>query len=508
MPVTSALVKTDRMKPPELLSMGPVDFAIDGKSTTAWGTDAGPGLRNQSHQAVFTFAEPIVNAGGTIITVYLRQDHGAGSDRKENPNLGRMRLSWTDAPDAVADPVPAGVRKILAKPATQRSPAEVQTVFRYWRTIVPEFTPTNEKIAALWKEYPEGNSQLVLEAREKTRDTHILNRGDWLQPGKEVSPGVPAFLNPLPADAKPNRLTFAKWMVDRQAPTTARSLVNRIWQSYFGIGIVSTSENLGTQADAPSHPELLDWLAVDFMDRGWSIKNVHRNIVLSATYRQSSNLTPELLAKDPDNRLLARGPRFRVDAEVVRDIALSTSGLLNLEVGGPSVFPPAPAFLFLPPASYSPKPWVESQGTERYRRAVYTFRYRSVPYPVLQTFDAPNGDASCVRRARSNTPLQALATLNEPVFVEAARALASRTLAAKQQSDDQRLDNVFRIVLSRTPKAPERAELLALLAEETKYYSDAPDQAEKLTGAKTPQWAAWTVVSRVVLNLDEAVTKE
>jgi hypothetical protein len=509
MPVTPLVIVNDTQKPVAGLREGPVEYAIDGKPETAWATDAGPGRRNQPHQAVFTFAEPIENAKGTVLTVYLRQDHGAGSDRKENPNLGRMRLSWTDAVNAAADPVPAGVRKILAKAAAERSPAEVQTVFRYWRTTVPEFSATNDKIEELWRSYPEGSSQLVLQTKEQPRDTHMLMRGDWLQPGAAVTPGVPAFLNPLPAYAPPNRLTFARWMVDRQAPTTARSLVNRIWQAYFGTGIVSTSENLGTQADVPSHPELLDWLAVDFMDHGWSIKSVQRKIVLSAAYRQNSNVTPELLAKDPDNRLLARGARFRVDAEIVRDIALAASGLLNLDVGGPSVFPPAPAFLFLPPTSYSPKPWTESTGAERYRRAVYTFRYRSVPYPVLQTFDAPNGDASCVRRARSNTPLQALATLNEPLFVDAARALALRTLEMPKQSDEQRLDNVFRRVLSRTPKPPERAELLALLAEQTEYYKRAPDQAGQLTsGAASPQWAAWTIVSRVVLNLDEAVSKE
>ena len=512
-PVTPLTVLNDRQKPVEGLRLGPVEYAIDGKPETAWGTDAGPGQRNQSRQAIFTFAEPLENAKGMILTVYLRQDHGAGSDRKENPNLGRSRLLWTDEPAPKADPVPAAVHKILSKPNGERSPAEVQAVFRYWRTTVPDFRAENQKIDELWKSYPEGASQLILQTREKARETYMLTRGDFLQPGKAVTPGVPAFLNPLPEGVKPDRLAFARWMVDRQSPTTARSLVNRVWQSYFGTGIVSTSENLGTQADPASHPELLDWLAVDFMDHGWSIKRLQRNIVLSAVYHQTSVTTPDLLAKDPGNRLLARGPRFRVDAEIVRDIALASSGLLNLEVGGPSVFPPAPAFLFLPPTSYSPKPWVESHGGGRYRRAVYTFRYRSVPYPVLETFDAPNGDASCVRRARSNTPLQALATLNEPLFVDAARALALHTLQKPRQNDDQRLDNVFRRVLSRSPALAERKELLALLAEQTKYYVASPDRANVLLatsepGIAAPEWAAWTVVSRVVLNLDEAISKE
>src|SRR6267142_2462764 len=185
-----------------------------------------------------------------------------------------------------------------------------------------------------------------------------------------------------------------------------------------------TPEDFGLQSEKPSHPELLDWLAREFMDHGWHVKDIHRLIVNSATYKQSSRVTPELYEKDPQNRLLARGPRFRVDAEIVRDIALAASGLLNAKIGGPSVFPPAPAFLFLPPASYGPKIWKEETGADRYRRALYTFRYRSVPFPMLQIFDAPNGDISCVRRTRSNTPLQALTTLNEPLFLESARALA------------------------------------------------------------------------------------
>ncbi len=257
---------------------------------------------------------------------------------------------------------------------------------------MPEWKDENNTIAALWHEHPEGSSQLVLAERPKPRETHQLVRGDFLNPGKVVTGGVPSFLNPMPANAPADRLGFANWLVARDAPTTARAFVNRLWQAYFGTGIVETSEDLGTQSAPPSHPELLDWLAVEFMDRGWDIKAMQRLIVTSATYRQSSNVTPELLSKDPYNRLLARGPRFRVDAEIVSDIALASSGLLNDKVGGPSVYPPAPAFLFLPPASYGPKVWNEALDNDRYRRALYTFRFRSIPYPLLQTFDAPNGD--------------------------------------------------------------------------------------------------------------------
>jgi hypothetical protein len=229
-------------------------------------------------------------------------------------------------------------------------------------------------------------------------------------------------------------------------------------------------------------------------------------------------VTPELLTKDPYNKLLARGPRLRVEAEVVRDIALAASGLLNPEVGGPSVYPPAPDFLFQPPASYGPKNWYEEKGDDRYRRALYTFRYRSVPYPMLQTFDAPNGDTACVRRPRSNTPLQALVTLNEPLFLESARALAVRTLEQGGGTDDQRLTYAFRRVLARTPTDPEKQELLAFLAKQSGRLKDgwlsAPDLAglsavKKLPAGVTPvQVAAWTTVARTLLNLDEAITKE
>jgi hypothetical protein len=229
---------------------------------------------------------------------------------------------------------------------------------------------------------------------------------------------------------------------------------------------------------------------------------------MSAAYRQASRMTPELLEKDPDNRLLARGPRFRVDAEIVRDIALEASGLLNPEVGGPSVFPPAPAFLFVPPASYAPKPWKESEGAGRYRRALYTFRYRSVPYPVMQVFDAPNGDFSCVRRARSNTPLQALATLNEPLFLEAARALARKTLSDGGRTDEDRLRFAFERCVSRRPDPDETKTLLGFLNRQTQRFDSEKKSAAALAGSSDAPLAAWTAVCRVLLNMDETITKE
>jgi hypothetical protein len=526
---------------------GPIEFAIDGKDETAWGIDAGPGLRNQPRKAVFVAERPIAYEGGTILTFYLKQNHGGwNSDDNQNNNLGRMRLSITTAPDAVADPLPKGVREILSIPSEHRTQAQVQTVFSYWRTTVPEFAEADKQIAELWRQHPDGSSQLVLRERERedTRETHLLKRGDFLRPDKVVTPGVPAFLHPLPANAAPDRLAFAKWLVDRNSPTTARSMVNRVWQSYFGAGLVAAPEDFGLQSEAPWRPDLLDWLAVEFMEgenstasgsergalqnplataRGtvpWSLKHVHRLIVNSATYRQSSKVTPRLLERDPLNRLLARGPRMRVEAEVVRDIALAASGLLNPKVGGPSVFPPAPDFLFLPPASYGPKPWGESRNEDRYRRALYTFRYRSTPYPMLQAFDAPNGDFSCVRRTRSNTPTQALTTLNETIFLEAARALALKTAKEGGATDASRLEFAFRRVLARRPTARESAELIGLLNRQRERFvagelnpwnlaTSDPDRPFALPkGVRMDDLAAWTAVARVLLNLDEAITKE
>jgi hypothetical protein len=500
---------------------GPVSFAIDGNDLTAWGMDIGPGRRNQPRKAVFVAEKPIGHPMGTLLTFHLAQNHGGwNSDDNQNHNLGRFRLSITTQPDVTADPLPARVREILSMAAGKRTPAQEATVFSYWRTTVAEWKDANDEIEALWQQHPEGSSQLALKAREEPRETHMLKRGDFLKPGKTVAPDVPSVLHSLPSGAPLNRLTFAKWLADRRSPTTARSIVNRVWQTYFGIGLVETSEDLGTQSPPPSHPELLDWLAVEFMDRGWSLKELHRLITGSATYRQSSRVTPALYKRDPYNRLLARGARFRVEAEIVRDVALASSGLLNQAVGGRSTFPPVPAFMFVPPVSYGPKIWPEDKGPERYRRGMYTFRYRSIPYPLLQTFDAPNGDFACVRRARSNSPLQALMTLNEPIFMDCARALALRTLQDGGKSEAERMVYAFRRCLSRRPTLDEAYELLALLAKEQHRFgqpgakpwelaADNPAEPPPLPEGTTPvQMAAWTTVSRVLLNLDETITKE
>lgn len=507
---------------------GPVAYAIDGKEDTAWGIDAGPGRRNQSRKAVFIPEHPIeITNAAWVLNFYLEQNHGGwNSDDNQNHNLGRFRISVTSAPDAVADPIPDAVRQIFQIPREQRTPSQVATVFSYWRTTVPEFAAVNSEIESRWLQWPEGTPTSVVMARagqgpgEEPRETRLLKRGDWLKPADVVKPGTPAVLHPLPPNADVSRLTLARWLTDRKSPTTARVCVNRLWQAYFGIGILETPEDFGLQSPAPSHPELLDWLACELMDGGWTLKSIHRLIVTSATYRQSSKVSPALLDKDKYNRLLARGPRFRVEAEMVRDMALSVSGLLNPAVGGRGVYPPAPEFLFQPPTSYGPKIWKEETGPDRYRRSLYVFKFRSVPYPVLANFDAPNGDFSCVRRTRSNTPLQALTSLNEVVFNECARALAQKVLEAPIHSDGDRIADAFRRVLGRSPEAEERGDLLLLLAKAHHRIADGWLNASELGTGKTEvpgnlppgttpaQLAAYTAVSRALLNLDETITKE
>ena len=507
---------------------GPVSFALDDKDDTAWGIDAGPGRRNQARKAVFVFDKPTEFDGPVRLSFHIKQNHGGwNSDDNQNNNPGRFRISITDAPGKVtADPLPSRVRKILAIPQSKRTPAQVAEVFSFWRTTVPEWKEANARIEALWAEWPEGVTTQTLIAREHPRETHVLSRGDWLKPTTVVTPGVPAFLNSLPAGAPPTRLSLARWMTDRKAPTTARVFVNRVWQEYFGTGLVATPEDFGSQGELPSHPELLDWLACEFMDprenageaaqhdkasTPWSIKHIHRLVVTSSTYRQGSRV---------ERDLLARGPRHRVEGEVIHDLALAASGLLNDKMGGRPVMPPAPAFLFVPPASYGPFPWVDDTAPEKYRRAVYTFRRRSTPFPMFQAFDVPNGESSCVRRLRTNSPLQALVSLNEPMFVECARALARKTLEEGGKTDADRLTYAFRRVLARTPAESESAVLLTLLHKSQDRYSQGwvspnemasgkPTASGDLPSGATPtQLAAWTVVSRALLNLDEAITKE
>jgi mono/diheme cytochrome c family protein len=347
-----------------------------------------------------------------------------------------------------------------------------------------------KQIAELHKQMPVIPTTLVLQERKTPRVTHIHLSGDFLRKGAVVTPDVPQVLPALVKKDRPNRLDLARWLIDRRNPLTARVTVNRFWQQYFGLGIVETENDFGTQGTPPSHPELLDWLASEFMDRGWSMKAMHRLIVTSATYRQSSRHRPELAKIDARNRLLARQNRLRLDAEVVRDVALAASGLLTRSVGGPSVYPPQPKGVYA--FTQVPRSWEANSGSDRYRRGLYTFFWRSAPHPDLTVFDAPEALSTCTRRNRSNTPLQALTLLNDQGFYEFAQALANRILHECKGEDGERIGYAFRLCLGRQPSEREREALERLLQHQR--------------GTKSLD--AWTSVSRVLLNLDEFITRE
>jgi mono/diheme cytochrome c family protein len=350
---------------------------------------------------------------------------------------------------------------------------------------------------------------------EKRRETHVLIKGNFLNPGEKVDPGVPAAFPPLPAGAPANRLGMAEWLVSPDNPLTARVAVNRLWARLFGTGLAESEEDFGTQGELPSHSELLDWLAREYVRLGWDTKALLRRIVTSATYRQSSKVTPELAARDPHNRLLARGPRFRLEAEMVRDQALALSGLLSRKMNGPSVFPPQPPGLWQA-AFNGQRTWATSQGADRYRRGLYTFWRRTVPYPSMATFDAPSREICTVRRVRTNTPLQAFVTLNDPVYVEAAQALARRVVREGGTTASERSRFGLQLCLARPPHPEEVEQVLALYESEREHYrrdmKAALDLATDPLGPLPPgsdpeELAAWTVVANVLLNLDGVMTR-
>ena len=352
-------------------------------------------------------------------------------------------------------------------------------------------------------------------AANRRRTTHVLIRGSFLNKGEEVREGIPAALHAFPEGAPVNRLGLARWLVHPNNPLTARVTVNRAWDQIFGTGLVMTSEDFGIRGELPSHPKLLDWLATEFVRTGWDMKNLLRLVVTSATYRQSSRVTPALLARDPFNRLFTRGPRFRISAEMVRDQALFTAGLLSRKMYGPSVRPPQPKF-GLRAAFSTSTDWKDSTGEDRYRRGLYTFWRRSMPYPSMATFDAPSREVCTVKRAPTNTPLQALVTLNDPVYVEAAQALARRIVSEGGTDLDARVTHGFRLCLARPPSPPERERLVALYREALKRFRKDGAGAVKMAtvplgpapkGYDVVALAAWTVVSNVLLNLDEMFLK-
>jgi hypothetical protein len=363
-------------------------------------------------------------------------------------------------------------------------------------------------------------SVMVMAEMKKPRETFILGRGQYDNPREKVSPGVPAFLPPLPPGAPANRLALAQWLVSPKNPLTARVAVNRYWQDCFGVGIVKTAEDFGSQGEQPSHPQLLDWMATEFVSNGWDIKVMMRMIVTSATYRQSSRETKEMADRDPENRLLARGPRFRLPAEMVRDNALDIAGLLDRRIGGPSVYPYQPKGLWEEMAfggGFSAQTYTPSTGEDLYRRSMYTTWKRTVPPPSLTTFDAPDREKCTARRTLTNTPLQALVLLNDPTYVEASRVLAEKTLSQAGRDPEKRVDFAFRLATDREPKPEERAVLLTLAREELAEYRRDKPSAIKLIGVgeskRNPkldpaELAAWTTVTSTILNMDETITKE
>ncbi len=414
---------------------------------------------------------------------------------------------------------------VRGKKEVEWSPADMKRVQEWW--FENEYQGARGLVEELRAE------RLAVEARKRTlesvipaslvmgdlpepRDAFIMLRGQYDQPGEKVTRGTPAVFPPLPKQESYNRLDLAKWLVSPQHPLTARVTVNRLWQQFFGAGIVKTANDFGSQGSPPTHPELLDWLAVDFREHGWDVKRILKQLVMSHSYRQSSKVTPVLLAADPENKWLARGPRNRLDAEVIRDQALFVSGLLDQTIGGKGVRPYQPDNIW-EPVAYSgsnTRSYVRDTGSALYRRSLYTFYKRTAPAPSLTTFDAPSREQVCLRRERSNTPLQALALMNDIQHIEAARNLAQRILIEGGDTFDKRLNFAFRQVVSRYPRADESAVITEALQKHLARYHGAPDAARQLTtfgdskpDVKLPpgELAAWTMIANLLLNLDEAL---
>ena len=494
----------------------PIAFAIDKDPKTGWAINvaAGEGTMNTDRTAVFILKQPLT--GTARVTFRLRQEHP-----NRRYQVGRFRLSAaSEPPGRFSFLVPAAVREVLKRPAEQRSAEQKAQVEAAFKKTDPVRTQLSEEVTALQEQQKELDknvvSTLVLKELDKPRATHVHLRGDFLRKGDPVEPGVPAVLPPLPATKNPTRLDLARWLVDPKNPLTARVTVNRVWQQYFGTGLVETENDFGTQGTSPSHPELLDYLAARFSASpneglGWSLKQLHRLIVTSATYRQSSRYRPELQEVDPQNRLLARQHRLRLEAEIVRDVGLASSGLLCRKIGGPSVYPPQPTGLDL--FTQNKKNWTVSEGEDRYRRGMYTFIWRSSPYAMFTAFDAPNAQLACTRRVRSNTPLQALMLANDQGFIEMAKALAVRIMR-EASSEEDRVRRGFRLCVARQPSALEVRRLCDYYRSQAAAFERQPDQAKAVAPGSCPEGvspaeaAAWTAVARVMLNLDEFITRE
>ena len=493
-------------------------FSADSVLTPKGGRDrgwaVGPQL-DRPHTMVLLPDMPVEVPAGAQVTVTIEQ-----RSKRKFHTLAKLRVALTGDPRAAEiTRTPLPVRTALAVPVAKRTADERETITAHYLTVAPSLAAERSHLAALTKQLdaikPYTTVPVMAELTgSRSRTTHIQRRGNYLDLGKAVTPGVPGALPPLPAGAVANRLGLAQWLVSPEHPLTARVIANLFWESIFGAGLVRTSEDFGSQGDPPSHPELLDWLAVEFRESHWDVKHLLKLMVTSATYRQSSRVTPEALARDPDNRLLARGPRFRLPAETIRDQALFVSGLLSPKLYGPPVNPPQPK-MGVTAAFGATVDWETSAGEDRYRRGLYTTWRRSNPYPSMTAFDAPSREVCTVRRERSNTPLQALVTLNDPVYLEAAQSLARR-VAATEGSQEDKVRAAFRLCLVRAPREVEEKELLALYAKSRARFAADPKQAEAAAtnplgplpaGADVADHAAWTVVANVLLNLDELLMK-
>jgi hypothetical protein len=445
----------------------------------------------------------------------------------DDVRLYGVRLSADDVAKLAAGQELAGLAEILKTPAAERTAGQSEQLRRYYlesvdkpsREIAAEIAALIKKKGTLEAEFP---VTMVMQEMPQPRPAFILKRGQYDQPGEAVTAGVPASLPPLAENAPANRLGLAQWLVSPAHPLTARVAVNRWWELFFGNGIVETAEDFGSQGAWPAHPELLDNLAVTFSSGGdnvkaWDVKALLKQIVLSASYRQSSRVTPELLERDPKNRLLARGPRFRLPAETLRDNALAVSGLLSERVGGPSVMPYQPDGLWQDVSVERRAVYQPSQGADLYRRSMYTFWKRTCPPPGMTTFDAPDRETCTIRRARTNTPLQALVLMNDPTYLEAARKMAERVMKDGGAADDSRVKYAFRLAVSRDPRDAEQKLLLNLLAQARQRFAASTSDAKKLlaVGASprdeqldVSELAAWTTLSSMILSLDETITKE
>jgi len=489
--------------------------AIDDNPVTGWAVDGHS--RKENRSALFIPVEPIT---ASVLIVRLRFESEFAAHA-----IGRFRLSTTTIRDPKLDvALPGEVAKALSR--EPRTPADLRTVRDYFRRSVS--TEGRRLHAELRKHRAERDgliekvpSAMVMEDLPKPRDSHLLTRGQYDQPGTKVVAATPAWLPALPADAPANRLGLARWLASAENPLTARVIVNRYWQMYFGTGLVKTAEDFGSQGERPSHPELLDWLADEFVRSGWDVKAMQRLIVTSATYRQASVVTPPLFARDPDNRFLARQSRLRLPAEFIRDQALAAAGLLNRDIGGASVSPYNPSGLWEELSfrtdnnEFSAQSFKQSHGRDLYRRGMYTFWKRTSPPASLALFDAPDRETCTVRRARTNTPLQALALLNDPTYVEASRKLAERVIRGAA-TDPDRIELAVRLVVARPPTDRESAILLRLLWAQRDVWRRDAKRAERFLrvgeSAHPPsvpalELASWSAVAGVILNLDEAVTR-